>query len=155
MYSFFRFFFYLFATVKGVEYIYSQRGKPLIIIDNYLFRKNRGNYWRCIRCTKHKCKSRLIWKIGQPPSVIEKHSHGPETAKIKYGRKVKTAMGHTTPVDIKDNIKYDSVRLFLRQPHFKSDYVIENEEEDEAEQEAEEKQNNSTNEDDDILFKML
>lgn len=93
---------------QGLDFIYSQRGHPLIVIDNYLYRKNRGAYWRCIRCTKYKCKSRLILRPNQSPVVAEKHSHGPEREKISWGRKVKSTIAdkHTQGVG------------FLRVPQF-------------------------------------
>lgn len=74
-----------------MDYILSQRGRPLIVVDGYLYRKNRGAYWRCIRCTKFKCKSRLILRADREPVCVEKHSHAPEKEKIEWGRKVKTA----------------------------------------------------------------
>lgn len=101
---------FLFFFFQGMDFIYSQRGKPLIVIDNYLYRKNRGAYWRCIRCTKYKCKSRLILRPNQDPIVAEKHSHGPEREKINWGRKVKSTAGH----------KLGGGRILLtkRQPQF-------------------------------------
>uniref|UniRef100_A0A182JNK1 FLYWCH-type domain-containing protein n=1 Tax=Anopheles christyi TaxID=43041 RepID=A0A182JNK1_9DIPT len=70
------------------EYIPSQRGYPLLVVQNYLFRKNRGKYWRCIRCTKYNCRSRVILKEDMVVN-IGKHTHGPETAKIQMGRKIR------------------------------------------------------------------
>lgn len=95
---------------QGLDFIYSQRGHPLIVIDNYLYRKNRGAYWRCIRCTKHKCKSRLILRPNQSPIVAEGHTHGPEREKISWGRKVKSTIA----------VKQDhgKVTLTKRQPQF-------------------------------------
>lgn len=87
------------ASAAGLEFIYSQRGRPLLVVDNYLFRKNRGSYWRCIRCTKNRCKCRLILRPDRDPVVIEQHSHGSETEKITFGRKVKTSMSLTTRFD--------------------------------------------------------
>lgn len=89
-----------------MDFIYSQRGRPLIVMNNYLFRKNRGSYWRCIRCTKYKCKSRLILRKNQNPIVVEKHTHGDEQEKIDWGRKVKS-----TVVD-------KSITIVTRNPHF-------------------------------------
>lgn len=82
----------------GLEFIYSQRGRPLLVVDNYLFRKNRGTYWRCIRCTKNRCKCRLILRPDRSPLVVERHSHGPETEKIQFGRKVRLTMSMDTMV---------------------------------------------------------
>lgn len=102
---------FAFYFIAGLDFIYSQRGRPLIVVNNYLFRKNRGSYWRCIRCTKNKCKCRLILKDGVP-LVVEEHSHGPETEKIAFGRKVAAYVPS----------KLDTpVQLFLRQPHFDPD----------------------------------
>lgn len=75
---------------ENMDFIYSQRGRPLIVVDGYLYRKNRGAYWRCIRCTKYRCKSRLILRPNRDPVCIEKHSHGPEKEKIEWGRKVRS-----------------------------------------------------------------
>lgn len=80
------------ASVFGLEFIYSQRGRPLLVVNNYLFRKNRGSYWRCIRCTSCRCKCRLILRAGAAPLVAEQHSHGPETEKIEFGRRVRSTM---------------------------------------------------------------
>lgn len=77
---------------ESMDFIYSQRGRPLIVIDGYLYRKNRGAYWRCIRCTKYRCKSRLILRPDRDPVCIEKHSHGPEKEKIDWGRKLRSSI---------------------------------------------------------------
>lgn len=113
---FFVFIFVLISASIGLDFIYSQRGHPLIVIDNYLYRKNRGAYWRCIRCTKYKCKSRLILRTNQNPIVAEKHSHGPEREKINWGRKVKSTL----------DSKYgpsgqEKILLTKRQPQFDVD----------------------------------
>lgn len=79
-----------------MDFIYSQRGRPLIVVDGYLYRKNRGAYWRCIRCTKFRCKSRLILRPDRDPVCIEKHSHGPEKEKIEWGRKVRSSVSYET-----------------------------------------------------------
>uniref|UniRef100_A0A1B0GN84 FLYWCH-type domain-containing protein n=1 Tax=Phlebotomus papatasi TaxID=29031 RepID=A0A1B0GN84_PHLPP len=69
----------------GLDFIYSQRGHPLLIIDDYLFRHNRGHYWRCIGCTKYSCRSRVILKPGRQPWCIGEHTHPQETEKIRCG----------------------------------------------------------------------
>ncbi|XP_021693995.1 modifier of mdg4 isoform X36 [Aedes aegypti] len=107
------------AQASGLDFIFSQRGHPLLVVDNFLYRKNRGHYWRCIRCTKFKCRSRLIVKPGQKPTRIEDHSHGPETEKISWGRTVM------------ENVKLQEqgdIVFRMRQPHCKVDYVINTEE---------------------------
>lgn len=98
-----------FLIIQGVpdsmDFIYSQRGRPLIVIDGYLYRKNRGAYWRCIRCTKYRCKSRLILRPDQDPVCIEKHSHGPEKEKIDWGRKVRSSIVYENAEEIEGEEK--------------------------------------------------
>ena len=131
-----------------MEYISSQRGHPLLVFDNYLYRKNRDHYWRCIRCTKHHCHSRLIVKKGVPPVCIEKHTHGPETEKILWGRRflknINTLNDDATteePVipkntnknkvkvlnhenkDTKSDVTFP-IKINKRQPHFHPDYYL-------------------------------
>lgn len=94
--------------LSNLEYIYSQRGRPLIVIDGYLYRKNRDAYWRCIRCTKFKCKSRLILRPGRDPVCIESHSHGPEHEKIEWGRKIndlRTSKKLKYAVELEDSVE--------------------------------------------------
>lgn len=109
-----------------MDYIYSQRGRPLIVVDGYLYRKNRGSYWRCIRCTKYKCKSRLILRPDRKPVCIEKHSHGPEKEKIEWGRKVKstTTTLHSSSEfsPTHSNTSPNLQKLEYSTPHFDVDY---------------------------------
>lgn len=92
------------------------------MVDNYLFRKNRGPYWRCIRCTKDKCKCRIILQENQSPRVVDVHTHGPETEKINFGRKVKqTVFQNNKLLRTKNGV--GAVQLCLRHPHFKSDNI--------------------------------
>lgn len=118
-FSFYYIYILLFVLLQGLDFIYSQRGRPLLVVDNYLYRKNRGKYWRCIRCTKYKCRSRLILTEGNKAQVIEKHTHGPERDKIDWGRKVKTSM----PKIFKASIDTMAVQLCTRQPHFDSEII--------------------------------
>ncbi|XP_062556516.1 modifier of mdg4-like isoform X32 [Armigeres subalbatus] len=100
-------------AAQGLDFIFSQRGHPLLVVDNYLYRKNRENYWRCIRGTKNKCRSRLVAKPGQIPTRIGNHTHGPETQKINWGRTVI------------ENVKCQEQDAFrIREPHCKARYVI-------------------------------
>lgn len=117
-------FFLLFSyfILPGLEYIFSQRGYPLLVVDNYLFRKNRGPYWRCIRCTKDKCKCRIILQENQTPRVVDVHTHGPETEKINFGRKVRQTVVHNNKL-LKAKSGVGIVQLCLRHPHFKSDAI--------------------------------
>ncbi|XP_055385178.1 modifier of mdg4 isoform X7 [Condylostylus longicornis] len=74
------------TEAQDYEIVYSQRGHPFIVYNNYLYRKNRGNYWRCIRCTKYNCKSRLIVKPNKPIVCIEQHTHDMEFERIGRSR---------------------------------------------------------------------
>lgn len=67
-----------------LQYITSQRKRPLLIINDYLYRRNRQDYWRCIRSTSAKCRASLILKDNEYVSLcITEHSHDPEFEKLK------------------------------------------------------------------------
>ncbi|XP_063705186.1 modifier of mdg4-like isoform X14 [Culicoides brevitarsis] len=106
------------AQDQNFEFIYSQRGHPLLIdADNFLYRKNRGVYWRCIRCTKYQCKSRLILRKNMPPVRIESHSHGPETEKIAHGRQFMKNLELSSGL-------VDQPILLQRQKHCNVDFIF-------------------------------
>lgn len=63
--------------------VVSQRKKPLVVIEDFLYRRNRDNYWRCIRCSSLKCRASLILNDDSYTLCITEHTHGPETEKIK------------------------------------------------------------------------
>jgi FLYWCH zinc finger domain len=103
-----------------MEYIFSQRGHPLLVVNNFLYRKNRGNYWRCIRCSKYQCKSRLILNSnGQPPTCIQSHTHGPETDKIRWGRSMLASLPRSRSM-----MRRQQKEVYARQPHCNVDYVL-------------------------------
>lgn len=84
-------FLFFFAFLKGDQLlcIYSQRKRPLLIVNNYLYRKNRDNYWRCVRCTSQKCRASLILNSYSNVTLcILEHSHPAETDKINKSAKV-------------------------------------------------------------------
>ncbi|XP_014089754.3 modifier of mdg4 isoform X5 [Bactrocera oleae] len=101
-----------------LEFIYSQRGHPLIVLNNYLYRKNRGRYWRCLRCTKHQCRARLIFSPKRYVRVCGMHTHGKESEKIEWGRRVCNEMKTTY---LKELDLGSKVKLSVRQPHFNTD----------------------------------
>lgn len=108
-----------------MDFIYSQRGRPLIVVDGYLYRKNRGAYWRCIRCTKHRCKSRLILRPDRDPVCVETHTHGPEKEKIEWGRKVRSSVVFEEATATADETESHAVQMkkimyLPRSPHFDS-----------------------------------
>lgn len=66
----------------------SQRKKPLLIVNDYVYRRNRDSYWRCIRCTTHKCRASLILTDNDFVTLcITDHTHPAETDKIKNREK--------------------------------------------------------------------
>ncbi|XP_049276928.1 modifier of mdg4-like isoform X24 [Anopheles funestus] len=102
------------------EYILSQRGYPLLVMNNFLFRKNRGRYWRCIRCTKYKCRSRVTLKDNDLVLYSGTHTHGPETAKIQMGRKARDSEAQHINYG-NDAVPYR--HYMARQPHCKVDVL--------------------------------
>lgn len=115
-----KYFYIFFLFIQGLEFIYSQRGHPLLIVDDFLYRKNRGNYWRCIRCSKFKCKSRLILRRNDTPLKVEAHTHGPENEKISWGRRVLQTIKDTNQSIFLNNGK---IKLPTRHPHFTVTYL--------------------------------
>ncbi|CRK91977.1 CLUMA_CG005563, isoform F [Clunio marinus] len=72
------------AQGQLLHYITSQRKKPLLIVNDFLYRRNRDNYWRCIRCTSHKCRASLILNANEVVTLcITDHTHLPETEKLR------------------------------------------------------------------------
>lgn len=69
--------------IKGLMCVVSQRKKPLVVIEDFLYRRNRDNYWRCIRCSSEKCRASLILNEDSYTLCITEHTHGPETEKLK------------------------------------------------------------------------
>ncbi|KAL9893472.1 modifier of mdg4-like isoform X17 [Glossina fuscipes] len=70
-----------------LKYIYSQRGHPLIVLNNYLYRKNRGKYWRCLVSYKYGCKASLVVDATEV-KVMGKHNHVEDLRKISQYRKI-------------------------------------------------------------------
>lgn len=88
------------------------------MVENYLYRKNRGKYWRCLRCTKYQCKARLIFNANKGVKVIGTHTHGHEREKIDWGRQIFSAL----KTRYKDELGLKSkIKLSIRHPHFKTD----------------------------------
>uniref|UniRef100_A0A1A9WMN2 FLYWCH-type domain-containing protein n=1 Tax=Glossina brevipalpis TaxID=37001 RepID=A0A1A9WMN2_9MUSC len=69
-------------TFTNIKYIYSQRGRPEIVLNNYLYRKNREKYWRCLRFSQHKCRASLIIDANRV-RVYRDHNHEDETKTLK------------------------------------------------------------------------
>ncbi|KAI9584964.1 hypothetical protein GQX74_006859 [Glossina fuscipes] len=66
-----------------MKYIYSRRGRPEIVLNNYLYRKNREKYWRCLRFSQHKCRASLIIDANQV-RVFRNHNHEDETSNVEF-----------------------------------------------------------------------
>lgn len=79
---------YFSILVGSLKYIYSPRGTPLVLLDNYLYRNNRGKYWRCFHFVKHRCKARLIIDNLGLVRKSGDHSHEQEVGKINFNRKL-------------------------------------------------------------------
>lgn len=80
-------FFLFHAGGSILKYIYSQRGHPLIVLNNYLYRKNRGKYWRCLVSYKYGCKASLVVDATEV-KVMGKHNHVEDLRKISQYRKI-------------------------------------------------------------------
>lgn len=70
-----------------MKYIYSVRGAPLLILDNYLYRKNREKYWRCYRFAKYHCTARLTISSSDYIRMAGVHNHAREYDTIRQRRK--------------------------------------------------------------------
>ncbi|XP_046804952.1 uncharacterized protein LOC124419444 isoform X1 [Lucilia cuprina] len=77
-----------YTIINILEYIYTPRGTPLVILDNYLYRNNRKNYWRCFRFLKFSCKARLIIDAFGLIKTAGIHTHEREYEKINCGKKL-------------------------------------------------------------------
>ncbi|XP_071099183.1 uncharacterized protein [Haliotis cracherodii] len=75
------------AGLRNVEYIMSQRGTPQILLDGYLYNRNRerqtSTHWRCViktctgRCTTSDDFLRNQTEHNHPPEHVNKHKqHG-------------------------------------------------------------------------------
>ncbi|KAG5672373.1 hypothetical protein PVAND_002505 [Polypedilum vanderplanki] len=90
-----------------LQYVISQRKKPLVVVDDYLYRRNRDNYWRCIRCSSKKCRASLLLTEESYTLLITEHTHLPETEKLKN----------------KELFPFNYALLTPPQPHLSAEYV--------------------------------
>lgn len=91
-------------TTTNITFIKSQKGKPMIVIDDYIFKFNRESkttkHWIC---TYTGCSSKIHTSLdNQLISVIDNHNHPSEKEKIEIRRlreKMKErAVVETTPI---------------------------------------------------------
>jgi hypothetical protein len=87
-----------------ISFVYSQKGKLMVVIDDYTFKLNRTagttKYWIC---TFTGCSSKVHTTLdNQLVKLIDKHNHPSEKEKIEireFREKVKQrVMNETTPV---------------------------------------------------------
>lgn len=95
---------------KGLQCVVSQRKKPLIIIEGFLYRRNRDNYWRCIRCSSQKCRASLILNDDSYTLCITEHTHEPETDKLKSREMMPFNMSLLTPPQARKAFKQDKMK---------------------------------------------
>ncbi|XP_003744409.1 uncharacterized protein LOC100909081 [Galendromus occidentalis] len=79
------------ADEKPAQYVMSKRGNPLLVVDNYLYRKNGQTgkngqqYWVCI---SPQCSVRTKTLNERVNSAIATHSHPPQP---QYVEQLRTA----------------------------------------------------------------
>lgn len=71
---------------SDVQYVYSRRGHPWIVLNDYLYFKNRGIYWRCLGLLKYKCPARLVLCNGKIERATGIHTHANEYERIRSGK---------------------------------------------------------------------
>jgi hypothetical protein len=81
----------------------------LLIVNDFVYRRNRDYYWRCIRCTTHKCRASLILSDNDFVTLcITDHTHPPETEKLKNREKLafdSSVVAALTPSNKKEKFK--------------------------------------------------
>ncbi|KFB53271.1 AGAP003439-PN-like protein [Anopheles sinensis] len=75
----------------GRAFIRSQRGAPLLVKDNFIYRceRTRGNrsYWLCVRYKSYKCTGRIICQ-GNAVMKQTGHTHQTDHARLAQSTKV-------------------------------------------------------------------
>ncbi|XP_063244972.1 protein bric-a-brac 1-like isoform X23 [Bacillus rossius redtenbacheri] len=71
----------------AVHFIRSQRGKPQLVYDNFIYRLNykRGIKWSwlCVDYERMKCRGRILTEGSKVTIQCPEHVHGPHTEAIK------------------------------------------------------------------------
>lgn len=76
-----------------------------MLLDNYLYRNNRGKYWRCFNFIKHCCKARLIIdQLGLVKKTGE-HTHEQVHGRINFNRQYIKVGGNIATRKIKPKLK--------------------------------------------------
>ena len=77
------------CVVIGFPILRSQRGGPLLVVDNFLYRCERAinnrSYWLCIRYKSVKCNARIICD-GNDIIKQTNHIHGTESDRIEKSK---------------------------------------------------------------------
>ena len=86
----------------ALEFVKSQKGKNLLVVEGYTFRNERvltgRTFWKCTEYRKHKCLARCHTENDQIIKNLGTHNHVPCVAKIearKTMEKVKTRAATT------------------------------------------------------------
>ena len=105
---------YFFISVGPLKYIYSPRGTPLVLLDNYLYRNNRGKYWRCFNFIKHRCKARLIIdQLGLVKKTGE-HTHEQVHGRINFNRDFIKVSGNNATLKVKPKLKKKNRKTYQK-----------------------------------------
>lgn len=72
-----------------LEFIKSNKGRDLLVVDGYTFRRDkavkRKSYWKCSDYDKFKCRSRCRTE-GDDIVKVSTHNHVPDSAKVEVRR---------------------------------------------------------------------
>lgn len=70
-----------------MEYVLSEKGKPKLCYNNFLFIEDRSVdtkvYWKCDLSRKYKCRARVTTVDGQVSSSNNDHNHNADAAKLE------------------------------------------------------------------------
>lgn len=98
------------------SFIRSQRGAPLIVHRDFIYRCERKiskrTYWLCIRYKGHKCNARLILN-GNAICKETEHNHGTDgrasDANIEFKNLEDSDVGVWVKGLLKQEVKHDSI----------------------------------------------
>ncbi|XP_013102008.1 modifier of mdg4 isoform X12 [Stomoxys calcitrans] len=106
------------AQDLNLEYLVNHRGQTRIVLNDYLYTKNRSKYWRCLRAKRCDCKARLIVsqdKGGSIDKIIGMHNHNNEYEEILRVRQYNQSSAKTEQSPLRRNTAkentYDDVMV--------------------------------------------
>lgn len=75
---------------QDVKFIYSRKGRPLLVYDNYLFRYSGDIVWRCSKSgggsVKTQCKAYLRYRKDEEIILLGKHIHADDKLRIEQSK---------------------------------------------------------------------